>query len=229
MGIETIELYQATVMLLSGQPRGEVDVLFLHNRSFGDYTGLFEMAQAMIRQDVVRFITVTNNEGERVGSTTPFEANPGISWCINQLIYGHHILPERILHPDMKAFHTREENDAFLELADERGWLSGVILAQPHQLLRATLGMVRAMIETGYAMAIYTAAPPDTPWQEVVSGNQGLQVKPRADHIRDELERVLKYQATGELASFDDLYAYLEARDTGKLLVGPIGRERFIR
>ena len=31
---EELRLYQATVMLLSGQPRGGVDVLFFHNRSF---------------------------------------------------------------------------------------------------------------------------------------------------------------------------------------------------
>ncbi|MBI2085921.1 hypothetical protein HYT74_01110 [Candidatus Daviesbacteria bacterium] len=222
------ELYRATTMLLSGQPGGAVDALFLHNRSFGDYTGLFEMAGAMIRQGVVKFITVTNNEGERVGSTTPLEANPGMSWCIDQLIYGHHILPERILHPDKKAFQTREENTAFLQLASERGWLSGVILTQPHQLLRATLGMVQAMTETGYMMAIYTATPTDTPWQAVVRGNQGFQEKPRADHIQDELERVLRSQGTGELATFEQLFAYLRARDTGHLLIGSIGRERFI-
>ena len=224
---EELRLYQATVMLLSGQPRGGVDVLFFHNRSFGDYTGLFEIARAMIRQ--VGFITITNNEGERVGSITPYEANPGMSWCINQLTQKHRVPPEKILHPDMRAFHTRHENEAFVKQAEERGWLSGVILAQPHQLLRATLGMVQAMEQSGYMMAIYTAAPPDTPWQAEVRGNQGFQEKPRVDHIRDELERVFRYQATGELASFDELFTYLKARDIGKLFVGPIGQERFIR
>ncbi|MDP3733416.1 MAG: hypothetical protein Q8Q91_02630, partial [Candidatus Daviesbacteria bacterium] len=149
---EQLRLYQATVMLLSGQPKGEVDVLFFHNRSFGDYTGLFEIAGEMFSKGRVRFFAVTNNKGERYNSTTPFEANPGKTWCIENLLT-QQIPPEAIIIPETQAFNTRQENEAFVKQAEERGWLSGVILAQPHQLLRATLGMVQAMEQSGYMMA----------------------------------------------------------------------------
>lgn len=212
------QLYQATVMLLSGEPRQPVDVLFFHNRSFGDYTGLFEIAEEMFRRERVRFIAVTNNEGERVGSTVPFEANPGKTWCINNLLT-QGIPIENISYPHAMAFHTRQENAAFLELSIQRSWTKGVILTQPHQLLRAMLGMVQAMEKTGYVMEIFTATPPSTPWQEEeVSGNQGLESKPRIDHIPDEWERVRKYQASGDLATFEQLFDYLEAREKGNLL-----------
>lgn len=223
---EQLRLYQATVMVLSGQPQKPVDVLFFHNRSYGDYTDLFEIAGEMFRRGRVRLIAVTNNEGERYGGTNPFEANPGKTWCIENLLT-QGIPIESIIYPDTMTFHTRQENDAFLELSIQRSCRKGVILTQPHQLLRAMLGMLQAMKEVGYVMEIFTASPPSTPWQEVARGNQGTESKPRVDHIRDELERVCTYQASGELASFDNLFAYLEARDTGRLLVGPIGGERF--
>lgn len=214
--IDAAKFCQATVMVLSGQPRKPVDALLFHNRSFGDYTGLFEMAEEMLRRGRVRFIAVTKNEGERYGSTVPFEANPGKTWCINNLLT-QGIPTENIIFPNTMAFHARQENDAFLELSKQMEWRSGVILAQPHQLLRAMLGMVQAMNLGGYQMEIYTAAPVSTPWQQVVSGNQGLESKPRIDHIQDEWERVRRYQDLGNLATFGQLFDYLKARDTGNL------------
>lgn len=221
---EEAKFYQATVMLLSGQPRNPVDVLFFHNRSFGDDTDLFEMAGEMFQAGRVRLIAVTNNEGERFGSTTPFEANPGMTYYIRHLTEEQQIPSEYILHPSTKAFNVREENDAFLELSSQNRWRSGIILSQPHQLLRAMLGMVQAMDERGYLMEIYTAAPISTPWLEEVHGSQGAERKPRIEHILDELERVYLYQDTGELAPFGQLFEYLEAREKGRLVLGPLER-----
>lgn len=225
---EIAKLYQATVMVLSGRPKEPVDVLFFHNRSFGDYTNLFEMAGEMFRRGGIRFMAVTNNEGERFGSNVPFEANPGVTECIRCLTEEQHIPLENILHPETKAFNTRQENNTFLELSMQKGWTTGRILTQPHQLLRPTLGMIQAMYEARYQMAVYTAAPTQTPWQEIVRGNQGTDLKPRVQHISDELERVYRYQKSGELATFDQLFEYLKEREDGSLILGqlPRGSER---
>lgn len=218
------EFFQASVMVLSGRPTKTVDVLFFHNRSFGDYTDLFEMAGEIFRKGSVRFVTVTNNEGERFGSTIPFEANPGMTECIRCLTEEQQIPSENILVPKTKAFHTRQENNTFLELSRQNSWRSGVILTQPHQLLRAMLGMVQAMGKEGYQMEVYTAAPPSTPWQEIVKGNQGVDLKPRVEYIADELERIYRYQASGELATLDELFEYLKAREGGSLILGSVER-----
>lgn len=224
---DEVRLYQATVMLLSGRADKPVDVLFFHNHAIGDYTGLFEIAGEDFHKENARFIAVTNNEGERFGSVVPFEANPGKTECI-RILQEEQLIPiQSIPVPEMSAFHTRKENDAFLELSMRNNWTRGTILAQPHRLLRATLGMLQAMERSRYMMAIYTTAPNSTPWQEMAYGNQSIKLQPRFYNIKEELDRVYRYQASDELASLDQLIDYLEARDTGKLLVGPIGRERF--
>ncbi len=222
---------RATLLLLSGRPSKPVDVLFFHNRSFGDYTGLYEMARAMYRKRVARFIAVTNNEGEQYNSDIKFIANPGKTECIRKLTEGSRILRRRILIPKMEARHTRQENTAFLNLSIERGWKSAVIIAQPHQILRPTLGIIQTMKEAGYWMAIYTAAPPTTPWLEEVNGNQGEQRKARSEHIDEEMGRVYLRQSTSELASFEELFAYLETREKGTLVLGQTekGSERLNR
>jgi len=217
MDIEGINAYldtvnRANLVLLSNRPPHPVDALFLHMRSFGDYTGLYELAEEMARTQVVKFIAVSNNEGEKFGSTVPFEANPGKTECIRILTEEQKIPPDKILTPETMAHHTRQENDAFLKLSMQREFTSGVILAQPHQLLRAMLGMIQVMDMNKYLMKIYTAAPGYTDWQEKVRGSQGKEFKPRVEHIPDEVKRVYEYQIAGQLASFERLFDYLNAR-----------------
>lgn len=221
--LDSRDVYQATSMLLGGHPSKPVDVLFFHGRSYGDHAGLFELAADLIHHEMVSAIALFNNEGERFGSSIPFEANPGKTWHREQLIkYG--VPEDRILFAAKGGYHTKWENDDFLRLAAEQGWSSGVILTQPHQLLRATLGMVRAMQEQRYVMEIYTVTPPATNWYEVVKGSQGMEAKPRVDYIVDELVRMAKYQQSGGLVSFAELFAYLEKRDKNELVLGPTER-----
>lgn len=216
---DTNFLYQtnmANLMLLSGQAPSSVDAVFFHDRCYGDFTGLFEMAGRMYRTGVARFIATPNTDGARFGGNIPGEASPGKIWTREQLVR-QGIPDEIILHPVSVSSHTNEENDAFLELSMKMKWRSAVILAQPHQLLREILGMVIVMNKTEYLMEIYTAAPPITPWYEVIRVNQGIETKPRIENIADELQRISDYQQKGDLATFDELFAYLKARDRGSL------------
>lgn len=213
-------LYQANIanlMLLSGQAPDSVNAVFFHDRSFGDFTNLFEMAGRMYRTGVARFIVTPNTDGARFGRNIPREASPGKDWTIRHLLE-QQVPTESILYPDTPSHHTRQENDSFLQLSMEMGWRSGMILTQSHQLLRAMLGMIRVMDEAHYQMEIYTCAPSSTPWYEVVNGNQGLEeAKPRILYIQDEMQRVQQYQQKGDIATFDELFAYLESRERGSL------------
>lgn len=218
-GENSLNIYKATSMLLSGAPKAPVDVLFFHGRSFGDETGLFEIAGQMYRRDMIRKILVFNNEGERYGSNVPFEANLGKAEYRRRL-RAQGILAKDIICPERQAFHTQQENDTFLEHSKKEGFRSGVILAQPHQVLRAMLGMLKAMQEQSYVMEVYAVAPKCTLWQEVVRGNQGLEEKRRVEHIGDELKRVYDYQQLGWLATFEELFIYLAKRENKTLRLG---------
>lgn len=225
-----LDIYQATAMVLSGRPSRPVDTLFFHGRSYGDYTGLFELTRDLVDSRLVRTVLLFGNEGQRVGSDIPFQSNPGRTWCRQQLI-ANGVSEGVIFDAPLGGYHTRWESNDFLTVCIQNDWTSGVILTQPHQLLRAMLGMVKAMQERAYMMAVYTAAPTNTPWQEVVRGNQGMELKRREDHISDELMRIPRYQAAGDLASFQELFGYLAMRDNGKLVLGSAerGRELFFR
>ncbi|TSC63427.1 MAG: Uncharacterized protein G01um101493_436 [Microgenomates group bacterium Gr01-1014_93] len=127
------------------------------------------------------------------------------------------VAPERIHFNAPGDTNTRLENENFLTLSREQGWTSGVIITQPHQLLRAMLGMINAMEKRSYWMEIYTTAPRFSPWLEVVKGSQGLELKPRVEHIKDEFNKIIEYMGKGDLASFESLGKYLEKRERGSL------------
>lgn len=218
-GLDAKFLYlanKANLMLLSGQTPTPVDALLFHDRAYGDYTNLFETAGRLYKTGAVKSIATPNTDGARFGGNIPGEASPGKEWTRRQLLE-QQVPNEVILHPYIPSSQTREENDGFLELSMRIGWRSGIILAHPHQLLREILGMVYVMNEANYQMEIYTVAPVFTTWYEMTHVNQGIKFKPRIENIDDELTRIYEYQQKGDLASFEELFAYFEARDRGSL------------
>ncbi len=216
---ETVNLYQATVRVLSDRPTQPVDAVFFHARSHGDNTGLIEIVGEMVAAGRAEFVAITNNEGERWGSHLPYEATPGKTEYKRYLI-ANGVPENKIVTPDLQAFNTREENAAFVEQAAKERWTTGAILTQPHQLLRTMLGAVQAMNQLGYIMELYAITPTTTPWQELVRGNQGIEEKAREEHIKAEYERIVLRQSTGELATFDELFAYWNQRGSLRLTRG---------
>lgn len=204
-----------------------VDALFFVNHAYGDYTNLYELAGDLYRTGLVKIIAVTNNEGERFGSTEKFVANPGKTDCIRILTEEQKIPPENILVPQTAAFHTRQESDAFVELAKQEDWASAITLSQANRLLRVTLSMTPAMEQAGYMMELYTTAPTSTPWRELAFGSQSTKRQARFETIGEELERIFRYQKSGELPGIDDLLDYLDARDSGCLILSARGSNRF--
>ncbi len=212
---DAFRIYEATVKLLSSFPPEQVDALFFYSRSFGDDTGLFELAEELYTQNLINIIALFGNEGERVGSSIPFESNPGKTFYTMRLKKLG--IPENRIFYTGPAFHTREENDAFLNLAIDRGWKSAVILAQPHQIVRIMLGLVQAMQRKSYWMKVFTAHPKYTPWLEIVMGSQGLEEKMRFRHIEDECNRIFYYIEQGNIATLEQLEDYLQRRESGNL------------
>lgn len=210
-GPDSLDLYKASVRILSDRPADPVNSLFLHNRSYGDDTGLLEIAREMILGGRTKFVALPNNEGERYGSTIAYEANPGKTEYIRRLL-ALGIPEDRIVITDLPASNTREENTAFIHLSRKRKWRLAAILTQPHQLLRTMLGAVQAIDQSGYKMSLYAIAPSSTDWQQIVKGSQGTEEKPREQHIKDEFNRIMLRQSTGELATFADLFAYWNQR-----------------
>jgi hypothetical protein len=210
--MDPLRLYQAVLVVLHDEVPMSVDAIFQHDRSYGDDDGLCEESSLWLKSNRARFVAINGADGEGLCGI-PGQASPGKKLFLGRFSELGIAIEDKILLTD-PAPHTRKENDAFLKLARVRGWKSAITLTQPHQLLRAVLGQIKTMAEQGYWMRLYALSPRPCDWGKVVRGSQGFENKPRFDHIRDELTAIERYQARGHLATFGDLFEYLNRRHT---------------
>ena len=102
-----------------------------------------------------------------------------------------------------------------------------MIATQPHQLLRAYLGLVKSMADRNYWMRVYAVSPRSKPsdswWTEVYAPSAmltpesipaGPRMRSRFDLMPGEVLKIPEYQKKGDLASFEDFYAYIKHRDS---------------
>jgi hypothetical protein len=209
------ELYEAALKLGSDRPSGPVDALFFFGRSYMDASrdGLFALAVDLYEKGMVGCIIIPGTEGERFGSDKPGEANPGkTAWKDRLVRMG---IPEEAVIFSDPGYHTKAEGDAFLTEAIRRNWKSAIYIANPHQVVRAGLGLVKTINKDGRLSAFraYAAVPTSVNWQKKVMGSQGLDLKPRDEHIADETNRIRRYQTKKDLATFGELFDYLNRRD----------------
>jgi len=117
-------------------------------------------------------------------------------------------VPDEAVLLEETAAHTKAEADRVMELAREHGWKTILIVTSPHHQYRMFLTLLRSMHRAGLDLNIRNTSAPlpwfsDLPWGR------------RADLIERELQRIDDYQEKGDVASYEEGIAYLEARDAG--------------
>ena len=131
-------------------------------------------------------------------------ANPGRDYYTDRLkTLGCQVVTARA------GTHTLNEGFAFSERAEELGWKSAIVIAQPFQLPRIMCTHLHVMRKRAYPMRVYAAGPRSVDYTKVTSGNQGAAGLRRFDQIEMEAERLPKYQAQGNLASLQELVEYM--------------------
>lgn len=206
------EIIKATTMVLGDFPPQPVDVVFLFSKSFEDTPALIQLSADIISNRISKRILLANQNGEKWKQAVKYEANPGKEYYIHELAK-RGISKEKIIlcsNPNKVhvGFNTREESDAFLMKSFKSGYKTAVLVTQPHQMLRAVLGTLKTIIDKKYNINLWCAVPNHVDWFKKAGGSQGLEVKPRIDHILDEAKRIIKYQEKGDLSSFTEFFKY---------------------
>lgn len=211
------ELIRATDRVLTDRPIASVDAAFFIGRSWFDAEkwGVYGVCEEFYRSGRVRYVALYGSDGQLHGTLEPNIAAPSKHYARARLV--------KLGVPDDDIFdsalanplenNTKTETQGLLKLAEEKGWKRVVAVANPHQVLRAMLGMVKIINDRGLDIDVYTAAPTNTNWEKRVRGSQGKEWKTRSAHIDDEYIRIPRYQASGDLASVEELFRYLEIRD----------------
>lgn len=207
---DLLQAVQATTVLLSDEPLATIDTTFFHARAWEDDDGLFLLTSQLYHSHKTNSIAINGGEGGLPGSTIGGQNWPGWKHYVTKLqVSGVRGVDICVTDP---AKNTKEENEMFLMLAMQKEWRSAVIIGQPHHILREFLGMIASMRDHAYWMRIYAAAPRTVDWTKLVYGSPSVLLTPRLEHIFQELERIPRYQAKGDLAQYNELYSYLGIR-----------------
>lgn len=212
------DLDKVTDMLWRDEPKEPVDILYFFGRSYFDASKkeLYQMAVDLYKEKKIKKIIIPGTEGERLGGITPREAHPGKTLMKNRFVEMG-VDEEDVVFSE-PGYHTRQEGDAFLKYSIGENLHSAIALANPHQITRAMLGLIKAINDGNLSIDIYALTPNPNrfDWEKSVKGSQGLERKPRHMHIQDEIDRIKLYQEKGDLAHFDEALSYMARRGVGR-------------
>ena len=207
---------KAYELLCNDRPAKSCDILYFFGRSYFDAPrrGFYDLAVSLYQQGMVKKIIVPGTEGERLGETTPGMAHPGKTAMKKRLVRMG-VAEEDVVF-SKPGYHTKQEGDAFLDYSMENSLQRAVAFTNPHQIVRAILGLVRTINDRSLPIEVYTAVPDPNKfnWGRMVKGSQGQKLEPVFKHFYKELNRIYLYQQKGDLASFEELFEYMNIRNS---------------
>jgi hypothetical protein len=115
--------------------------------------------------------------------------------------------------PQVPVLHTLAEAEAVVRYARQQKFRSLYVTAAPFHQPRAFMTAVTAALRIYPELNIYSQTGTPLPWLEEAVHSQGKTKGARKELISGELHRIEKYQKQGDLASAEQVLAYLDRRD----------------
>ncbi|MHA6248359.1 YdcF family protein [Pontibacter sp. CAU 1760] len=194
-------------------PGEAADALFLFGQTEDNQASAFAAVHTLHRQHCLKKVLLLDTE--------PISGYPGYAnWkraLTAQGVAEELMEPVAPVPPDPELLHTRIEAEAAIWHAKEKGYRRLIVTASPFQQPRAFMAAVTAAQLHYPGLYLYSLPGKALPWKEQVVHSQGEVQDTRAGLIAGEMQRIRKYHAQGDLASVDEVLAYLNRRDTGKL------------
>lgn len=179
---------------------------------------LFGQTEDNERSVLARSIELLNNSyTTRIlfVDTLPMSGHPGYEAWKNKLteagVKEDHITGVPL--PETSIIHTLIEAEAFMHFARQNAYTHVYITAAPFHHLRAFMTAVTAALRIYPQIRLYSQPGIALSWSEEVAHSQGKIRGTRNELITGELDRIEKYGSKGDLASVEQVLAYLNNRD----------------
>ena len=194
-------------------PEEPADALFLFGQTEDNQESVFAVARQLLQAQSINKLLFTG--------TGPVSGYPGYEiWKAALVCSGVGEEQVEAVPPvpaNTDILHTGIEANSLAVFAKERQYRRVIVTASPFQQPRAYMAAVTAALRRYPELYIYSLPGKALPWKEEVMHSQGKVQDARAGLIAGEMERIQKYHATGDLASVDEVIAYLNRRDLGKV------------
>jgi len=150
-----------------------------------------------------------------IADSVPRSGYPGFAaWYRALMDLG--LKPDKISGVSTHSFpilHTLTEATALVRHAKATKMLVVFVVAAPFHQLRAFMTTISVALQEFPELRVYNRTGQPLPWSETVRHSQGTLECRRRELIHSELERIERYQAKGDLASTEQILAYLSRRD----------------
>lgn len=194
-------------VLCDTAPRGCADGAYLYAQTAENQGAVLEVARELVASNKVERLLLP--ESAMRGGYPGFHA-----WRAELLRAG--VAAPAVVGVNLRdapMLNTLEEARALARQAMAQRLATLYVVATPFHQLRAFMTTVTTLLGERDGPRVYSRTGAALPWCEEVAHSQGTLVARRAQLIHSELERIARYQAKGDLASFDEILGYLHRRD----------------
>jgi uncharacterized SAM-binding protein YcdF (DUF218 family) len=181
------------VSLLQKQPLKQGDVIFVLQ---GDGVNRAAHAAKLFREGSAPLVAIVGSANNRAYGSFPSGA------VRDEML--HLGIPESAILFEEIAPHTLAEAKQAMQLAQEKGWKTILVLTSPHHQYRAFLTFLKAMRDADMHVELVNAVAPLSMTEENPWGR-------RADLMEKEFDKIVEYQKQGDVASYDDGIKYLKS------------------
>lgn len=123
-----------------------------------------------------------------------------------------HILP--VSGPETRdSVNTLSEAQVLVRTAREVGWKELVLVAAPFHQVRGFITVVSLLLREYPALKVYSEVGTPLRWDELALHSQGTLRDTRSNLVGEELTRMQRFHAQGDLVSAEAVLSYLEKRD----------------
>ena len=203
---DTIELLTRTLCDL--RPKNPTNGAYLYCQTRSNQQSIFQAAQFLLDNSLTYKILILNTNAK--------SGYPGFTEWKHQLqqfgLSAEQI--EGVVNKESSMLNTLIESEAIIRFVKKHRYRSLFVVAPPFQQLRAFMTAVTVALREYPELLIYSYPGVAMSWQEEVIHSQGTLKAKRRDLIKEELERIEKYQRKGDLTTPEQVLGYLNKRET---------------
>lgn len=209
-----LDFMKATALVLCDSEK-KSDAIFLHSRDDAE-NEMAALVASLYHHSLAPFIVVNGTTRKQWEEVLHGDLFGGYElWKAKLFEYK---VPEMAILPTLTAFTTVMEASRLVEMAQEYKWKSITISALPYHMLRCFLSVIKAMqfVDIEGDIAVYNRTLFSFDWRRdapklLVCGD--IEKRDRIGHITGEYERIVNLSRRGEIATLEEMFAYLKRRD----------------
>ena len=201
----------AELLLYEREKHPPLDFAFLYSNTRDNQDSVFGGAAKLKQRGLAHLFLVIGSDDD----TTGFPGYTRWSAALEAVVGPENIRPVPLLpmKKDRRVnVNNLSESESMVAFAEELNMPSLYVVAWNVQQMRAVMTAVSVVRGENSALNIFSYSGTKLPWCDVVYHSQGINRGTREEFVQRELERIVRYQAQGDIMPAKDVISYMESR-----------------